>query len=483
MKRRAWWGLLPLVTIILLCLTLTPTGADVGPVDLPEWLEPRGLSIVELVGQVSDATLQGMIISYGDNNGIIVYESGTRSGNTVVVTTTIYPRFSTPWWAPNQMLTSFGCLGQIPHFDHMGSVVPASLLQVYDPGGTDVTDQIKFMYITHMDTRQPAANSRQYDRYPPVDDYGAFRTYPLPMLPEGLNIPTNSGCHIQIPGQNYASLTGVFTLTIDSPVSASLLGSQTATFQSYIGGGNVGIFTPLMSQLRETYPDRDTRIPLSVPSGADYFLLKFPAMPGDAYADQQTGPPYYNAARPTGGTYRLARPTAQNILSTNYVFSAAFPLSVFWRDAHQATGSSYLPVIRDPTELAAPEYVLPAGVPYDSCFVAGNCSAAKLAQIYNATMTLEIIYLSVDRFPLSAQWTPLRMAGWEWSTTALSPPLPLQASSGESVTVEVAPIQPAEVPTETHYAYLPFVPYSPIQLTDCPCGWFDNIGRMVDYVP
>jgi hypothetical protein len=424
-----------------------------------------------------------MMISYGDNNGIVVYESGTRSGSTIVVTTTIYPRFSTPWWAPNQMMTSFGCLGQIPHYDHMGSVVPASTLRIYASDGTEVTQQIRYMYITHMDTRQPSANSREYNRYLPVDRYGTDGGYPLPLGPEGLNIPSNSGCNIQVPGENYAPLTGVFTLTIDSPVSASVLGSQIATFQSYIGVGNVGIFDPLMSQLRARYADRDTRIPLSIPAGADYFLLKYPPMPGDAYADQQTGPPFYNAARPSGGTYRLARPTSQNILSTNYTFSAAFPLSVFWRDAGQVPGSSFLPAIYEPIELASPEYVLPAGVPYDNCFVSGNCSPAKLAQIHDATMPLEIIYLSIDRHPLGAQWTPLRMAGQQWSTTALPIFSPLPALSDPSVALGTAPIPVAEPPTTTHYLFLPIVARSEVQLSGCPCGWFDAIGRMVDYVP
>jgi hypothetical protein len=472
-----------MITMMLLGLSFAPTRAGTGVVNLPEWLEPRGLSIVELVGQVPENTLQGMIISYGDNNGIIVYESGTRSRNTVVVTTTIYPRFTTPWWAPNQMMTSFGCLGQIPHYDHVGSVVPASRLRVYDNHGTDVTQQIRYMYTTHMDTRQPSANSREYNRYLPVDVYGTDGGYPLPLGPEGLDIPTNSGCNIQLPGKNYDALTGVFTLTIDAPVSASVLGSQSATFQSYIGVGSVGIFGPLMSQLRARYADRDTRIPLSIPAGADYFLLKYPPMPGDAYADQQFGPPFHNAARPSGGTYRLARPISQNILSTNYNLSAALPLNLFWRDADQVPGSSFLPVIYEPIELAAPEYILPVGVPYDDCFVWGNCSPAKLEQIHDATMPLEIIYLSVDRSTPGAQWTPLRMAGPQWSANALSTSSPLPDLSARSVPLGAAPIPVAEPPTTTHFLFLPIVTKIEVELSGCPCGWFDAIGRMLDYVP
>jgi hypothetical protein len=45
-----------------------------------------------MAGQVPDHNLQGTILSYGDFDGIVVYESGSRQGNQVVVTTTIYPR-------------------------------------------------------------------------------------------------------------------------------------------------------------------------------------------------------------------------------------------------------------------------------------------------------------------------------------------------------------------------------------------------------
>jgi hypothetical protein len=396
----------------------------------------------------------------------------------VILTTTIYPRFSTPDWAQDKMLTSFGCLGQIPHYDHMGSVVPESTLRLYDGTGVEVTSKIRTMFISHMDTRQPTSSSTEYDRYPPWYGYGQGGTYPLPIGPQGLTVPANSGCNILIQGENYASLTGVYTLTLDPPVQASVLGVQSDTSQSYIGPGDVGIFQPLMDQMRTRYADRDTRIHLSPPAGAEYLLLKFPPMPADAYRDRPSGPPYYNADRPTGGTYRLARST----LSTNLLFSAAFPLPVSWRDVDLAPGSAFLPLITDPIELSAPEYLVPAGIPYNTCFTRGDCSDQILQQIYNAAMTLQIIYLSVNRPPSGVQWTPLRMAGSAWVPTAPRSSSTTLSSLGQSAGPTNGPARTSSTSTATHWLYLPFVSRAE-EATGCPCGWFDSDGRMLDYVP
>ena len=263
--------------------SMAHTGAVEGPAvaDLaatPAWLEPRGISILELVGQVPDRYLQGAILSHDDGVGIIVYESGSRVGNLVEVTTSIYPRVSSPAWTP--YLTSFGCLGEEPHLDLMGSVVPASVLRVYADNGTEVTDQISFMLVAQMAKHQPSGGSGQWLRYPRYS-YGSSGTYPLPMQPDGLHIPANSGCRILLPNADYEHLTGVFTLKIDSTPTVSVTGVQQAPFRSYIGDGNVGIFEPLMAQLRDTYGARADRIPLNVPAGTSHFLLRFPPMPAD----------------------------------------------------------------------------------------------------------------------------------------------------------------------------------------------------------
>jgi len=458
------------LSLLLSALVVLAAGAAPTPAAMPDWLEPRGLSLVELVGAIPDEYLQGTILSWSDWAGLVVYQAGSRRGEMVVITTTIYPRFMTVAGVPNNQMTLFGCLGQPPRFDHLASAVPTSTLRVFDVTGAEVTQQIWWLDITRMGTGRPIANSTQPFRYP-EDHYGVGQPLPLPLGPDGLTLPPNSGCWIKLPGGDYYPLTGVFTLHFPRAVRASVPGTQQATFQSYIGVGWLGIFQPLMDQLRATYPDRHGRILLNIPPGANYFLLKYPPMPGDPYTDSSGKPPYLNADRLSSGTYRLARDTA--LLSGDLHFSAAFPLEVAWRDADQAPNSEFLPQLRNPTQLAPPEYVIPAGIPYDNCFTQGNCPDGLLQRIYEAEMELEIVYLQVIRSTGEGQWVPVKMAGPAWQPSAASGP----------TTVTGGTLRPSVVPTGTYSIFLPFVIMEGEEPTGCPCGWFDDLGRLLDFYP
>jgi hypothetical protein len=464
-------------------------GAPRGsPADVLDWLEPRSISVFDLVGHVPEAYLQGMIVSYESGSGIVVYESGSLVGDAVVVTTTIYPRVHTPYWPPHNLVTLFGCLGQKPFFDHMGSIVPESTLRVYDSSGLEVTSQIEYMDITVVGLDQPIAGSGASVRYP-VQGYGDGRPNPLPIGPDGLAIPPNSGCLLVQPGVDNYPLTGVFTADVASTLYATTVATQQASFLSYIGPGHLGIFQPLMDQLRSIYPDRNDRIPLSAPPEANYFLVKYPPQPGDPYADLNDGI-YDNADRPSSGSYRLSRWV---YLSTDLVFSGAFPLSPAWEDADRFPGADFLPLLTAPDELAAPEYVLPAGIPYNDCFTQGNCSPGVLEQIYNTEMMLDIVYLSVSEPQIPGNWLSLRFAGPAWTPSALPGVGPSGSTASPPPTIgQEGPIRPpgqlqdrGGMTDFAHVVYLPFVydgpgPDEPI---DCPCGWFDSLGRMLYYLP
>ena len=444
----------------------------------PNWLEPRALSVVELVGQVPEAHLQGTIISSDDGTGIVVYESGTRVGNQVTLRAKIYPRLVRQPTDPSNRFTSFGCLGQMPHYDHISSTVPTSTLRVYDRNGSEVTSEIRNLFVTRMGTRQPFAGSSEPKRYP-IDVYG-YGGKTLPLSAEGLRIPANSGCRIWIARTDLYPLTGIFSLTLNPSAQIQVLGTQGGTFQSYIGPGNIGIFRPLMSQMSGAYGWRDGRISLSVPAGANYFLVKFPAMPGDPYTDSHGAPPYVNADRPLGGTYRLSRGLD---LSADLTFSAAFPLEVAWRDADRAPGSQYLPLTGHPLELATPEYILAAGIDYNDCFVQGNCPASILQQIHNARMSLEIIYLKVVGPASGGQWIPLRMAGPAWSPSSTT----VANGQQDLLALQSATTEPGPDAHQARYSsYLPLIAggrRGQQEPDDCPCGWFDAQGRMLGLVP
>jgi hypothetical protein len=460
------------VATVLLIFTPSVSRAQDSTAAMPAWLEPRALNIAELVGQVPEVYLQGTIISAIDGTGIVVYESGTRVGNQVTVRTTIYPRLVNHPIDPNRRLTAFGCLGQIPYFDHMGSPVPESTLRIYDQNGLEITSQVRSLFVTRMGTSQPFANSQQVQRYP-IDLYEQWGQ-PLPLGPDGLQIPANSGCRIWIDRTDLYPLKGVFTLTLDPPARVSVVGTQRGTFQSYIGPGNVGIFQPLMRQMSGAYGWRHGRIPLSVPNGANFFLVRFPAMPGDPYTDSHGPPPYVNASRPFAGTYRLSRDLD---LAGDLTFSAAFPLKVAWHDADRAPGTEYLPLMGEPLALAPPEYVLPAGIAYDDCFVHGTCSPSTLQQIYDAVMNLEVIYLKVDGPPSGGQWVSLRLAGPAWSPSAAMGTNDLGDPSYERSAAPGA--------SQTRYqSFLPVIGGGNRQESiACPSGWFDAQGRMLDLHP
>jgi hypothetical protein len=163
--------------------------------------------------------------------------------------------------------------------------------------------------------------------------------------------------------------------------------------------------------------------------------------------------------------------------------SAVFPIEEAWRDADQAPGTVFLPLLKDPTELAVPEYVIPAGVAYQSCFTTGTCSATVLGQIYNTTMTLEIVYLSVTKPTLGGEWIPLEMAGPLWVPTASD-------TGGMDLALEQTeldggrPFTVSDDPPDEYKVYLPFMSI-PVEEapTGCPCGWFDSLGRMLDFSP
>ncbi len=452
-----------LLAVLVVCglgLLALPAGSAPPAADPPVWLEPRGLSVVEMVGQVPDEVLAGTILSYGDGEGIVVYDAGRLDGDRLVITTTIYPRVLIVPWLPRAEMAQFGCLSQAPHFDHMGTVVAPSTLRLFEDDGEDITAKLLFMTVTGMDLALPLAGSEQPFRYPQTD-FGPGRPYPLPLDAQGLHIPASSGCAIGLPDEGYDVLTGVFTLAAGRRSEVRLLGRQQATFHSYIGPGGVGIFQPLMAQLLDRYGSRHERIGLETPPEADFCLVKYPPMPGDPYTDYNQAY-QLNAARPSSGTYRLANHSTA--LSTDLVFSAGWSLGRAWQDTDQVPGSVYLPAFGPLLELAPPEYVLPAGVAYDPCFTRGDCPDELLQEIVDAEMWLEIDYLRVAHPYVDGDWVPVRLAGPAWPAVAAA----VSVSETTSATVILLPIvvtQPQDNPS------------------DPPAGWFDAAGRLLDLFP
>jgi hypothetical protein len=170
-------------------------------------------------------------------------------------------------------------------------------------------------------------------------------------------------------------------------------------------------------------------------------------------------------------------------LSSDLTISAVFPISEAWRDADYSENAVFLPLMTDPTELAAPEYIVPAGYAYQSCFTTGTCSSTILEEIYTTSMTLEIIYLSVTKPALGGEWIPLEMAGPLWVPSASD--IGRTDPTLEQPAQDVGPFfAPSDAPVYDYRIYLPFVATDVEEIpTGCPCGWFDSLGRMLGFSP
>jgi hypothetical protein len=448
------------VVLAFLFLTCDPGLAtcDLRPVP---WIEPRSLNISNLVGQVPDDLLKGVIISAYPWDGIVQFDSSSVVGDTVVITTTIHGRLHSGG-------TYLGCLGQVPRSDEMGSAAPLSFLKVYTPDGSDITSHITHGNYWPATLTQPLAGTATWA--------GRYDNLPLTIRQsdQGLELPANVGCDLHITG-SFTELIGVFTLQRPSTIPVvEVVGTQAATYWSYIGVGEVGRFRPLMNQLQALYPDRHSYIGMSIPPGANYIFAVYQPMPGD-----YTGVPYDasdpNRSLPSAGTTRLRASKLSGDLSN----SGAFPLNIAWQDADLTPSSAtYLPVQRDPSKFTAPEFVIPPGVAYDDCFIFGTCSSDVLAEIYNTRASITLVYLSVSPPTSGCELIPLKFAGPYW------------APGGENPASPAPPLSPplggmkggaASGSAGMYTVYLPALSKSP-DLSQCPCGYFNAEGQMIGYV-
>jgi hypothetical protein len=209
-----------------------------------------------------------------------------------------------------------------------------------------------------------------------------------------------------------------------------------------------------MEQLRNRYGERHPRFDLTIPPGANYVVLNYPPMPFDVYDYSRD-----NLQRPIGSTVRLS--PGQGMLSTDLVAGGAFPLLTVWQDADQSAGP-FLSLLPPVDRIAPPEQVVPSGIAFDDCFLRGNCSQALLQQIYDAEMTLRVIYLRVQPDYGTRTAIPLRMVDDTWTP-------PAQARSAHLA--------------QAYHAYLPDIRRSRLYL-ERPVGFFDSTsGRMVGYLP
>ncbi len=460
----------------------------------PAWLEPRGLSILDLVGFVPEAYLQGAIIYDRPGYGILRYQAGKRVGNTVVLTATAYTRYDRSWDG-----ALFGCLGEPARIDQWPTVVPETRLRIYTDSGVDITNKSVPHFYSPAGLMQPerGPDDQSEPDYPTRYSRLGGGSLLKRDAQGNLIVPANMGCDLMIPDgsqpgvHEYKTLTLVFTAVVTPHTDIEVVGVENFTFKSYVGVGYYGKFEKLAQQMRSRFPGRHDKFTMTKPAEANYILINFPPTPVDMYSNLGTDNTD-NVAYPTGGTCRLTFwENNQEYLSVDFVASMAFPLHGAWIDVDQAGNATYLPYKRESVAAAAPEYLVPAGISYNSCMLSGTCPNWLLDQIYNTSMNMKVIYLKITRTDCDLQRIPLRLVGKTWipGMTALSTPpsthLELSAGTGSALTR--ASIY--NISTLTRMTYLPLVTNRlcvsppPDDPEGCPCGWFDELGRMLAFIP
>lgn len=484
-SRRLWRepALFTLLLALLLSLTALPAPAAIAQESdtpaaptAPDWLEPRGLHVADLVGLVPEEALRGTVLNYASGTGIAEYVSGSRVGNRVTITARITPRY---FEYEGRVYAKIGCLGQIAGFDQWPAASPAGSMRLLR-GGKDITAGLLQFLVVPAGQVQPQDNATIYPRYGYVEQ-------PVSHGANGVKFPANMGCVYTAAGR-LSDLTGVFTFDVARNIVVKTLGSATFAAQSYIGVGPTGVLSLLQSQMSRRYGSRHDKFSLSVPTGTDYVLVNFPPTPIDPYDSEDP----INFGLPGSGTYRLISDSGG--LSVDHVNTMGITINGQWEDADNS-GGDFLTHFRKNVRLAAPEYFLPPGVPYNSCMTNGGCPDSVLEQVYSATYDLAIYFLRVDRTADSGLTRiPLRQVGKTWNPGLLAAAAP-RIDPDEAIVQMILRGQatPQETPRTAEddgIVYLPIItnprPPEPPPVDDptgCPCGWFDANGRMFDYIP
>lgn len=435
--------------------------------DAINWLEPRGLSVVDLVGLVPEEHLKGSILVFTGGSGILRYREGRRDGDRVAIMVEVsarYPQLSVPY-------TTLNCLGKRALYDEWSVTVPASTMRIFQ-NGRDITAEVASTFHYY-----------RAGQVQPSHDAGStrYKAYETPFVAlertsdGALKIPANMGCTIYIPGER-SGLTAQFVFHAPRQIAVDVLGSQTFTFHSYIGTGDSGRIAALVRQMQSRYGSRHEKYPLQIPAGADHVWLNYPPTPVSAYSNPDANLDK-NIRLPGSGSYRLS---SNGGLSVDHTVSQGLPLHAQWLDSDMG-GGDYLHLLGPVNTLAAPEYFVPAGVPYDPCMKDGGCPSELLERIYKTPMQVTLHYYRVRRLSnTNLTSIPLRQVGTSWNAAAAA--IAVSEPEAEAAGAGAGQMASVHIPLLLKPAKLTTLP-DDAPRTECPCGWFAPDGRMLDVIP
>lgn len=451
------------------------------------WLEPRGMNVVDLVGILPEDVLRGSIVTWIASNGIAQYESGSRYGDSVSLSVS-YSLADT-----NLLL----CLGEITTGDEYPSSVPEMSMRVFD-GTIDVTARVMDDY-----TYVPAGYNQPEN---PPDDYFRYDKVAATFTRNNdgsILVPANIGCEFRVDGATLANPRAEFAFSSPTYISVEEIYRTTPEFHSYIGVGAGANLSSLKDQMWSRFGFRHDGWKPSVYDAdelrtqlfeADYIFVKYPPQPVNPWVAAGLsilGSGNYRVMFSNGAQFKHGAGYSNSVLApfhtqweaiaNNDIYTYQPTFKVF--DRRTADVSPYQ--VHD--EIKSLEYFLPPStplpnIPYHPCMTNGDdCSNTVLDNINDATYEAEIYFYKVERIYPNLTQIPLRLVGNGYSgrDTNIAP--------AENIRPNIQP-KTLSISDITSVIYLPMVE-TPFIIPDdnpnagCPCGWFDEQGRMFDFVP
>lgn len=473
-----------LVAVLLLFMASAERGSastDIFAGDetaAPSWMEPRPLSVVDLIsGGLEPSLLANTPLVWLPGQGVLQFISGSKSGDTVTVNTRMLPA----------QTSRVFCLGQFGVFDNWSIVVPESRMRITS-NGVDITDKVISISYYTAGQEQPINNAETIGgqvRYPKVILDGAGIQFDS----EGrLIVPANQGCSFVFADNANAggNIEIEFTHTIEQFISVNVVQAIDNEFKSYYynGSQNFGQLSSFNSQMAAFKgATRHDQVEIATPSNANYTLMVFPPTQLDMYASRaelQTIKPF-----PSSGTYRYRKSGGD--ISVDWWTSTGNPLNFHAQDADIDTSAKYLKYFTaDSLKYMALEH-LALNNQYDDCMTDGGCSDSFLDTVSKTRMDVTIYMLEVTRVAPGLTQIPLRSVGEGWSPADADIELKDAWGKATASSGSAQMAAPVTIFAGDNFVYLPITirPVEPdvaVPSEDCPCGWFTDDGRMLDYV-
>ncbi|MEM8861303.1 MAG: hypothetical protein AAGD96_23515, partial [Chloroflexota bacterium] len=374
------------------------------------------------------------------------------------------------------------CLGQYGIFDNWPIVVPESRMKITS-NGVDITDKIVNIQYFTADLSQPINSSETVGgqfRYPDVSLTGND----LQFDSEGrLIMPANQGCFVHFSDNASAggNIEVEFTQTVEPQISVNIVQTIDNEYKSYyVKGdqnfGQLSSFNSQMSAFKGGFSRHDL-VEITAPDNANYTTMVFPPTQLDMYATEtelKTIKPF-----PSSGTYRY-RKSGQDI-SVDWWTTAGNPIKFHAQDADIDRTATYLKYFTaDTYKYMALEHLALNNL-FDDCMIDGGCSDTFLDSVSKTRMDVKIYLLEVTRIAPGLTQVPLRSVGEAWTPADADVEYDHMANRSEETAA--APF----APNMDHFLFLPMnarplEPEVAVPSADCPCGWFTEDGRMLDYV-